>query len=126
MPFKIAHSGTLGLQGHDHTWFEFDTSRERSELARVSGEARKAVNEPSAAAPSTLRLALAVGVTGMLFVLAAAVLMPDAVMAMLPWRANEAFLPSNSTDVARGCSGIDTVPDFTFDRCALFDFRRDS
>jgi hypothetical protein len=64
---------------------------------------------------------LAVGVTGVLLVLAAAVLVPDSVMALLPWRANEAFLPSNATDVARGCSGIDTVPDFSFDRCALSD-----
>ncbi len=51
--------------------------------------------------------------------LAAAALAPDTVMELLPWRANEAFLPSNATDVARGCSGVDTVPDFAFERCAL-------
>ena len=93
------------------------TCRERSKLARVSGDPGKAVAAASAQ-PSTLRLALAVCLTGMFLVLAAAVLVPDSVMALLPWRANEAFLPSNATEVARGCSGIDTVPDFSFDRCA--------
>ena len=69
--------------------------------------------------PSTLWLALAVGLTGLFFVLAAAALAPDSVMQLLPWRANEAFLPSNATDVARGCSGVDTVPDFSFERCVV-------
>ena len=92
-------------------------ARERSKLADAGGNhARSAAAAP--AAPSTLRLALAVGLTGMLVALAAAVLVPDSVMELLPWRSNEAYLPSNATDVARGCSGIDTVPDFSFERCA--------
>ena len=88
-------------------------------MAKASGDYLGSAG-PTPAVPSTLRLALAVGVTGMLLALAAAVLVPDSVMELLPWRANEAYLPSNATDVARGCSGIDTLPDFSFERCASF------
>ena len=86
-------------------------------MAAGDDHARAAASAPHAA-PSTLRLALAIGVTGLFFMVAAAALAPDTVMQLLPWRANEAFLPSNATDVARGCSGVDTVPDFGFKRCA--------
>ncbi len=93
--------------------------RTRSKLGTTAGDghARGAASAPHAA-PSTLRLALAVGLTGLFLMLAAAALAPDTVMELLPWRGNEAFLPSNATDVARGCSGVDTVPDFAFERCA--------
>ena len=90
----------------------------RSKLGTVGDDQARATASASPAAPSTLRLALAVGLTGLFLVLAAAALAPDTLMELLPWRANEAFLPSNATDVARGCSGVGTVPDFDFERCA--------
>ena len=91
----------------------------KSNLGTGGEEHARATAPTPHAAPSTLRLALAVGVTGVLLVLAAAALSPDTLAELLPWRANEAFLPSNATDVARGCSGISTVPDFAFERCGV-------